>query len=161
MSITTLPNEQWLEYKAQLKQQLNQIKIPIDANPGIVRVILAQIDELYTNMRMEYAELEGHKERVECLIREIEREQAQGKNEIDRKRNATLAVQNFAGNNGQVVNLYDFQRQIAERYSYLKGILDALFGKQSRLITLNGMLKLERDTQPYSGQAPTKAPWED
>jgi hypothetical protein len=97
---------------------------------------------------------------VECLIREIEREQAVGKNEIDRKRNATLAVQNYAGNNGTVVNLYDFQRQISERYSYLKGIIDSLYGKQNRLITLNGMLKLEQDTTPYAGQQ-RRTTWED
>lgn len=149
-SISTMPQDQWLIRKAQLRQQLNQITIPVDANTAIVKVILSQIDELYTNIRMEYAELDGHKERVENLIREIEREQAVGKNEIDRKRNATLAVQNYPGNNGQVINLYDFQRQISERWSYLKGILDSLFGKQNRLITLNGMLKLEQGTQPGS-----------
>jgi hypothetical protein len=160
MSIAAIPQERWAAYKAQLRQQLNQIEIPMDANPGIVRVILAQIDKLFTDMRMEYAELEGHKDRVECLIREIEREQAVGKNEIDRKRNATLAVQNYAGNNGTVVNLYDFQRQISERYSYLKGIIDSLYGKQNRLITLNGMLKLEQDTTPYAGQQ-RRTTWED
>lgn len=160
MSIAAIPQERWAAYKAHLRQQLNQIEIPMDANPGIVRVILAQIDKLFTDMRMEYAELEGHKDRVECLIREIEREQAVGKNEIDRKRNATLAVQNYAGNNGTVVNLYDFQRQIAERYSYLKGIIDSLYGKQNRLITLNGMLKLEQDTSPYAGQQ-RRNTWED
>jgi hypothetical protein len=160
-SVSTLPQERWAAYKAQLKGQLNQIEIPVDANPATVRVILARLDKLYTDMRMEYAELEGHKDRVECLIREIERVQAVGKNEIDRKRNASLAVQEYPGNNGQVINLYDFQRQLSERYSFLKGILDSLFGKQNRLITLNGMLKLEQGTQPYSGMTQSRGPWED
>ena len=159
MSIAAIPQERWLQYKTNLKNQLNQIEIPVDANPAVVRVILSRIDKLFTDMRMEYAELEGHKDRVECLIREIERVQAVGKNEIDRKRNAALAVQNYAGTNGQVINLYDFQRQISERYSFLKGIIDSLYGKQNRLITLNGMLKLEQDTQPFSGQS--RSPWEE
>lgn len=159
-SVSTMTQEQWVQYKAQLKQQLNQIQIPIDANPATVRVILAQLDKLYTDMRMEYAELEGHKDRIDCLIREIERVQAIGKNEIDRKRNASLAVQQYPGKNGEVINLYDFQRQLSERYSFLRGILDSLFGKQNRLITLNGMLKLEKDTQPYAGSA-QRSPWEE
>lgn len=159
MSISTQSQENWLRYRAQLREQLNQIEIPMDANPATVRVILSQIDKLFTDMRMEYAELEGNKDRVEALIRETERVQAVGKNEIDRKRNSSLAVQEYAGTNGQVINLYDFQRQISERYSYLKGIIDSLYGKQNRLITLNGMLKLEQDTQPFSGQK--KATWED
>ena len=159
-SISTMSQEDWIRYKARLKQQLNNIQIPLDANTGMIKSILSSIDKSYTNMRLEFSELEGHREKTESIIREWEREKAVGKNEIDRKRNATVAIQNYPGANGQVINLYEFHRQIVERHLFLKGTLDALIGKQNRLITFNGMLKLEQGTSPYSGEGSTKI-WED
>lgn len=149
-NVSTMPNDQWLQYKASLKQQLSQMNIPVDANPAHVRTILSHMDRLHSDIRMEFAELEGHSFKVESLIRELERSKATGSNEIERKRNATIAVQQFTGNNGAEINLYDFQRTINERHLFIKGVLDTLLNKQHRLITLNGMLKLEQGTQPYA-----------
>jgi len=152
MSLANIPQEEWTAFKANVRQQVGQIIIPMDVNPGMVKAILAQIDTLHTNIRMEYSDLEGKKEYLEILIREVERSSIEGSNELARKKAATVAVQNYPGANGQVVNLYDYQRRVLERYNFLKGILDVLFSKQNRLITVNGILKLEQGTMPYDVQ---------
>lgn len=152
MSLANITQEEWTAFKASVRQQVNQIIIPVDVNPGMVKAILAQIDTLHTNVRMEYSDLEGKKEYLEILIREVERSSIEGSNELARKKAATVAVQNYPGANGQVINLYDYQRRVLERYNFLKGILDVLFSKQNRLITVNGILKLEQGTMPYDVQ---------
>lgn len=43
------------------------------------------------------------------------------------------------------LTLYDMQRESTERYMFIKGILDVLINKQNRLITINGLLKLDKD----------------
>lgn len=67
----------------------------------------------------------------------------QGKNEDDRKRNAVIEVRKVATSEG--FTLYDMQRESTERYLIIKGILDVLTNKQNRLITINGLLKLDKD----------------
>lgn len=152
MSLANITQDEWTAYKGSIRHEISQIVIPVDVSPGMVKAILAQIDTLHTNIRMEYSDMEGKKEYIEILIREIERSRAEGSNEIARKKAATEAVQNYPGANGEVINLYDYQRRVAERYNFLKGILDILFSKQNRLITVNGILKLEQGTMPYDVQ---------
>lgn len=156
-SISTMRQEEWLQFKVGIEQQIRAIAIPVDANPSHVRMILSGIDNIYTDIRLAYAEVEGNLNKTESLIRELERTKATGGNDIARKRNAAEHVQAYPTSDGGTVNLYEFQRSLTVRYSVLKGILDTLFNKQSRLITLNGMLKLEQNTSPHAGE--NGSPW--
>lgn len=150
MSVLALKDKDWSQYKATMSARVKSIQIPVDINAGMGKQILANIDLLYSDVRMDCAEIEGHKERLEILIREIERSSIKGSNELARKQASTLAVQTYAGNNGQIINLYDFQRELIEKHTFLRGLLDTMINKQNRLITINGLLKLEKELMPGS-----------
>jgi hypothetical protein len=145
-----VPNEDWLRQKQVYKQRLATIVIPLDISPGIAKGLLSRIDSFYSEVRVELGELEGQRDKVDFLIKELERSAAEGTNETARKRAATEACQNFRITPEEVVNLYDAQRTLYERYSFLSSIVDTLNGKQSRLITVGGLLKLEKDLVPYA-----------
>ncbi len=145
MSVLTMDDAEWLECKTQLKAKLKTIMIPLDVTPGITKGLLARIDSFFTDVRLEIGEVQAVKERTESLIREWEREKTEGKNEMDRKRNATVALQNYPIGNNETINMYDYHRQVVERYSVLQSILETLQAKQSRLITVTGVLKLEKE----------------
>lgn len=142
-AIGDMTREQWALYRDDLKQKVRNIHIPSDVNPKSAIVILSKIDEIYSNLRLAYSDLESTKERIELTIKEVEKVGLVGKNEDERKRNSALEVQKISTEEG--FTLYDMQRMTMDRYLAIKGILDVLMNKQGRLITINGLLKLDKD----------------
>lgn len=149
-SAIDMTEEAWQAQKHAYRERLGTIVIPLDISPGIAKGLLSRIDSFFSEIRLELAETEGRKERIDNIVREWEREKANGRNEIERKQNATKAIQEFPLEEGVVVNLYEVQRQMTERTSFLQGVLDVLYGKQSRLITITGVMKLEKDLSPHA-----------
>lgn len=139
---------EWQRLKQSYKDRLATIVIPLDISPGVAKGLLSRIDAFFSELRLEVAEISAQKEQIEILIREIERVKATGGNEIARKKAASEAVQKYEVN-GSIVNLYDIQRELIEKSSFLYGVLDVLNGKQARLITISGVLKLEKELSPY------------
>lgn len=149
-SAIDMTEEAWQEEKNRYRTRLSTIIIPVDISPGVAKGLLSRIDGFFSEIRLELAELDGRKERIDNVVREWEREKADGRNEIERKQNATIALQNYPLGNGETTNMYEVQRQMTERSAYMQGVLDVLYGKQSRLITITGVLKLEKDLAPYA-----------
>lgn len=149
MSVAEMTEEQWIAQKQRYKERLSTIVIPLDITPGVAKGLLSRIDRLFSEVRMELAEVEAQKETIDNIVREWERSKATGTNDITRKRNATLALQEYPGPDGEPINMYELQRQLTSRHSFVMGIIDTLYGKQSRLITITGVLKLEKDLSPY------------
>ena len=150
MSIINFPlDPQWEHKKNQYREHLRSFVIDNDINPGRAKELLARIDVFFSEVRLEFSEVEAQKEYIDSLIRELEREYAEGRNESTRKKAATLAVKNYQDGD-RTVNLYEIQRMINERYAFLKGVIDVLNAKQARLITISGLLKIESNLFPYS-----------
>lgn len=150
MSVVSMTEEEWQYQKNQWKQRLSTIVIPLDIAPGVAKGLLSRIDTFFSEVRLEIAELEGRKERMDNLIRELERTKISGTNELVRKQNASKAVQEYPIGPDETTNLYEVQRTLTERLSFASGLLDVLNGKQSRLITITGVLKLEKDLSPHA-----------
>lgn len=149
-SIIEMSDEAWAHQKQVYRERLTTIVIPLDVTPGISKGLLSRIDTFFSEIRLELAECEGRKERIDNLVREWERTKIAGGNELERKKRASNAIQEYPIEEGVTVNLYEVQRQMTERTSYLQGIMDVLNGKQSRLITITGVMKLEKELQPHS-----------
>lgn len=141
--IVDMTAPQWKQYRDQLSREAQEIKIPTDVNPSIAMVILSKIDSIYSNLRLQFSDLDSSKERIDLMVRELERVGLTGKNEDERKRNAVMEVRKTTTDSG--LTLYDMQRESTERYLFIKGVLDVLINKQNRLITINGLLKLDKD----------------
>lgn len=148
-SILEMNDQEWANQKTEYKRKLGTIVIPLDISPGAAKGLLSRIDAFFSEIRLEIAEVEGRKEGIDNIIREWERTKIAGNNELERKRRASAAIQEYPIEEGQTVNLYNVQRQLSERLSYLLGIMDILNGKQSRLITITGVMKLEKDLAPH------------
>ncbi|UOE58186.1 hypothetical protein [Cytobacillus oceanisediminis] len=138
-----MSKDQWTEYRDNLSRDVKSIHIPTDVNPKSAISILSKIDSIYSNLRLHFSDLKSSKERIDLMVKEIERVGLQGKNEDERKRNAALEVRKITTEAG--FTLYDLQRESTERYMAIEGILDVLINKQNRLITINGLLKLDKD----------------
>lgn len=150
MSVITMTEQEWIARKQYYKDRLSSIVIPLDITPGVAKGLLSRIDAFFSELRLELSEVEGRKERIDNIVREWERAKAIGGNEIARKRAATEAIQSYPVDGDETVNLYEVQRQMTERLSFVAGVIDILNGKQSRLITTTGLLKLEKELSPHA-----------
>lgn len=139
-----MKKEEWLQYRQRITNELQSINIESDVNPMTAIVIISKIDKMYSSLRIDYSEVEATKERIDTSIKEIERVGLTGKNEDERRRNAVMAVMETKDENE--MSLYDIQRETNERYLFLKGVIDVLINKQNRLITINGLLKIDSNT---------------
>lgn len=149
MDIASMSDQQWAAQKEEYRRRLSTIVIPLDIMPGVAKGLLSRIDAFFSEARLELAEIEGQKEIVDSIVREWERSKATGSNDVTRKMNATKALQEYPGPDGEPINLYEIQRQLSLRHSYVMGVIDTLHGKQSRLITITGVMKLEKDLSPH------------
>lgn len=141
--IVDMKKEEWMDYRTRLTNAVQGINIPSDVNPSMAMTILSRIDTIYSTLRLQFSELESSKERIDMMVKELERVGLTGKNEDERRRNAVIEVRKATTDDG--LTLYDMQRESTERYLYCKGVLDVLINKQNRLITINGLLKLDKD----------------
>ncbi len=141
--IVDMTAQEWIVYRNTLNRDTQSINIPTDVDPAKAIVILSRIDNIYSSLRIQFSDLESSKERIDLMVKEIERVGLTGKNEDERKRNAVMEVRKVTTQEG--LTLYDMQRESTERYMFVKGILDVLINKQNRLITINGLLKLDKD----------------
>lgn len=145
--IAYIENQEFNNYLSNFRTQVFSIKIPEGISPGSAKTIISQIDEVYSQLRFDYGLLQAERSRVDSLIKEIERASATGKNETDRKKNATDAVRQYESD-GKNFNLYKMYQKINYRYEMIDALVDILEKKQNRLITLSGLLKLDKELSP-------------
>lgn len=143
MSVTTANDEEFYNYKELWKTTIQAIVLPQDINAITGQVILAKLDEVYAYLRVDLGELEAAKDRAESIVRQNERSKAVGKNEDDRKKNATEFLENFPVGDNDTINMYDYFRLLDSRYKIVKSLVDIISNKQQRLITMNGFLKVD------------------
>lgn len=148
-NILTCSDREFNQYRNHWQGRLLDISLPQDINAQIGKMVLSQLDEAYAHLRVDYARIESAKDKAESIIRQNERSKAEGRNEDDRKRNATLFLEAYPIDDEESINMYDWHRMILARYSVMKGFIDIINNKQQRLITMNGLMKI--DTELGSG----------
>jgi hypothetical protein len=149
MSVVDMNADEWTTLKAQHKNRIATIVIPLDITPGVAKGLLSRIDSFFSEIRLDLGELEGEREMIDGIIREWERSKAVGANDVLRKKAATESLQKYPIRDEVTVNLYEVQRDIYKKYVFLRSVVDVLDGKQSRLITASGLLKIEKDLAPH------------
>lgn len=144
MGVSTCDNEEFLIYKHKWSGIVREIQLPEDINTGMGQSILSRLDEVYAYLRVDLGEIEAAHSRAESIIRQHERSKAIGKNEDDRKKNATEYLENFpTGEGEETVNMYEWFRLLNSRYIVIKSLVDVISNKQQRLITMSGFMKVD------------------
>ncbi|MBS7358599.1 MAG: hypothetical protein KIG84_08200 [Bacteroidales bacterium] len=143
MSVSSYTDEDFKIYSQKYAIAIQAVQLPPDINTGMGQIILSQLDELYAYLRIDLADLESAYSRAESLIRQNERAQAIGRNEEERKRNATTYLETFQVSEGKTINMYDEARRLNKRYLMVKGFVDVISNKQQRLITMSGFMKVD------------------
>ena len=143
-SLVNCPRQDFEDYRVRTINEIRQCILVQGMTPSDAGMIIATLDELYTLVHLDFIELESEKERIDSIIRQCERSKTEGRNELDRKRNATVYLENYPiPNSSETVDMYELWREVYYRYNHLKHCLSILENKQDRMITLSGYMKID------------------
>jgi chemotaxis protein histidine kinase CheA len=143
-------DEEWATFRDNIEAGLDAIVIDMDMNPGTLKVVLSELNEIYDQIAQPLHQartlLDNLTNKEDGAIQVIKSvNTGSGNNDMERKKAGYIAVMNHKPRNGGSINLFDAAAEARSRYNFLKGIYDRIQYKNSMLITMNGALKLERD----------------
>lgn len=144
MAVSTMSDSEFKKYIQRFREEITKIKLPQDINSITGQYILSELDNIYTLIRYDLSDIETSYERTESIIRQHERTKTEGRNEEERKKNASLYLESFPVGEDDTVNMYDWNRLLYTRYKMIKALVDIIENKQQRLITMNGFLKIDK-----------------
>lgn len=151
MKITSpFVDEEWEEFKEEVKEELNNIVIDNDMNPGTLKVTISELSILREKIWFSLQETKDLFDRLgskdpEGLIERIKRVNlGSGNNDMERRRAGVVACMKYETDSGEI-NLYEVLDETRTRYTFLKSVMDSIGYKTNTLITMNGALKLEKD----------------
>lgn len=145
MKLSTMKDSSFERYIEGNREKVINIVIPPDINSMIAKQILSDLDNVYTLIRYDLSEIETAYQRSESIIRQCERTKAEGRNEDDRRKNASLYLEEYPAGENRTINMYEWNRLLRTRYEMVKAIVQIIENKQQRLITMNGFLKIDKD----------------
>jgi hypothetical protein len=136
--------EEWVREIAAYRRRLSEIKIPKNIEPSQGKYILSMLDDLYGDIRLTFGDIMKQLDEAESLIERIRRKaEAIGSNTEARKANGIFAVENVELGDGAVVDLYAIRTTLVSQKEDLSGLLAVIEKKQSMVITMSGLLKIE------------------
>ena len=142
-NIIEMSNSDFDVYRNHFSSQVTGIILPEDMNPALSFSILSRIDIVYSQLRLDLSILESRKDYYSKKINRLEKVIGEGKSEKDRYRDAVHKLENYQETSENTVNLYNIYSNIYERYLIVKGFVDILENKQKKMITYNGIMKLD------------------
>lgn len=143
-------DETWDAFKVEIEEELNAIVIDQDMNPGVLKVVLSELNIVYDKIAQPLHEartlLENLTNKDDGTIVLVKSISLGGNNDMERKRAGFLSAMSYKPKSGGGnINLFEAAAEVRSRYNFLKSIHDRLKYKSDTLITMNGALKLERD----------------
>lgn len=139
----TQPTE-WVEYISNYRRRLSEIKVPKNVEPSQAKFILSLLDDVYAGIRLTYGDIMKQLDEADNLIDRIRKKaEVLGPNTEARKANGVLAVENAELGDGTSINLYNIRTALYYQKEDLEGLLAVIEKKQSLIITMSGLLKIE------------------
>jgi hypothetical protein len=137
-------DEEWVRKIQTYRSKISTINITSDITSIQGKQVLSRLDEIYGDIRLLYGDIMKQYEEVDSLINRIRRKaEARGNNTEVRKANGIRAVENVETGDGTVHNLYDIMTHLNFQKEDLESLLAIIDKKQSMVITMSGLLKVE------------------
>ena len=139
-----IASEEWTTMITGYRGRLREVKIIRDLSPQHAKFILSQLDDLYSEVRLTYGDVRKQYDETESLIERIRRKaESIGTNTEMRKANGVKSVENVELGDTRTINLYTIRTTLGHQKEDLDGILAVIEKKQSVVITMSGLLKIE------------------
>ncbi len=146
--IRTVSDKEWPEFEKHYIKAVNNITIPSDLGPRDILEINAEIDEVYSQARFDFAYAKQRLERYEQKLSNARKtmklvfKKQRGQTNEDREAIITEYLETHALK-GDSEPLYTLIERWRERYIFMEAVLDNLSKKADKMLTGNGALKLD------------------
>lgn len=144
------PDQDWNRMIENYRKRLLNIRIHHDIDTARGKYILSQLDAMYGEIRFKYGDILKQYDEVETLIERIRKKaEKTGGNTEARRANGVVAVENVkiedpdSEEGYKLINLYDIRNFLNHQKEDLEGLLKVIEKKQSLVITMSGLLKIE------------------
>lgn len=141
--------EKWIAYREDIVQESDKITIEADMDEAAIKSTVAKLNALRERVWLEFSNIKTRLESIsskenEGLIERTKFLNAEGANDLLRKKSAVIAVMNFITPEGNKVNLYELYDETKERMEFLKSVLETITYKSNLLITMSSAVKIQK-----------------
>lgn len=154
---STFEDEGWVEFRNGVVTELEQIKVAADMNPGMLRITLTQLNDLYGRIAVEHANFKAllealtNKEDGICTCIRYQAA-AIGANESERRANGYNALTNGV-RNGEPFNFVNLIAGTRMKYIFLDSIRQRIKFMSDLCITFLGAMKIENSMDAMASSA--------
>lgn len=146
-----LRTEEWEKLEREIQEELDEIVVEEDMNPGSLKVALNHLDDLKSKIRHHLfqareAYIRLSSEKPEGIIERIKRiNLGTGNNDMERRKAGIIACMCYNPDKEKdgTINLYDILDETRYRYFFLDSVDKSIRHKSDLLITMSSSLKLE------------------
>ena len=142
-----ITEQQWQDTKTGYTEWLEGIKIPSDVGTNDIKRLNAELDAIFTEVRMNFTYVEFQYERYMRMLKHAKTTlyltfKDAGKTEKEREALVYEFLENqpLPGHPAPIMKLIDI---LEERYLFFKGLIEAIKEKSAKLITDSSALKIE------------------
>jgi hypothetical protein len=139
----TLP--EWEETKEEIQDKLKALTIDPDVNPAGMRMLIGEIDDLLTELRLIRTKIDEQSKALNEQVEYIRLSNSKGSNSEERKASGYKALMNYKKNpdDEEVINLVEYQIFMNNKLNFLNESIEIVKDKKQLLITFSSMLKIE------------------
>lgn len=139
----TIP--EWEETQQEIKDKLKTLTIDPDVNPAGMRMLIGEIDDLLTELRLIRTRVDEQSKALNEQVEYIRLSNSKGSNSEERKASGYKALMNYKKNpdDEEVINLVEYQIFMNNKLNFLNESIEIVKDKKQLLITFSSMLKIE------------------
>ena len=136
---------EWEEAKQEIQDRLKSTTIDPDADPGVMRMLIAELDEFVSELRLIRSNTNDQVKAITERVEYIRLSNSKGTNSEERKASGYKALMNYKVNpdDTETINLIEYKLFFESQLNFYDETIETLKDRNQLLITFSSMMKIE------------------
>ena len=136
---------EWEEAKQEIQDRLKSTTIDPDADPGVMRMLIAELDEFVSELRLIRSNTNDQVKAITERVEYIRLSNSKGTNSEERKASGYKALMNYKVNpdDTETINLIEYKLFFESQLNFYDETIETLKDRKQLLITFSSMMKIE------------------
>ena len=136
---------EWEEAKQEIEDRLKSTTIDPDADPGVMRMLIAELDEFISELRLVRTKTNDKVKAITERVEYIRLSHSVGTNSEERKANGYKALMNYRldPSDTEAINLIEYKLFFESQLNFYNETIETLKDRKQLLITFSSMMKIE------------------
>ena len=136
---------EWEEAKQEIEDRLKSTTIDPDADPGVMRMLIAELDEFISELRLVRTNTNDQVKAITERVEYIRLANSKGTNSEERKASGYKALMNYKVDptDTETINLIEYKLFFESQLNFYNETIETLKDRKQLLITFSSMMKIE------------------